>query len=129
MPLTVSDKTYQSNGDLASPDGDKTNFFGDVIHVNGQPWPYMAVEPRKYRLRLYDLSLSRPYDLQFVDGNNSPLEVEVIASDGGLFGSPVSTNNIVIGMGERYEVVIDFSGFKQQNVTLMNVFSNDEIAR
>lgn len=120
VPLAITDKTYQANGDLASPTGDPMNFFGDVIQVNEQPWPYMAVEPRKYRLRFYDMSLSRPYDLYFEDPSGNRIEFQVIASDSGLFGGPVSSEDLVISMGERYEVVIDFSPYAGMNISLNN---------
>ena len=122
MPLTITDKLYQANGDLATPNASPINFFGDTIQVNEQPWPYMAVEPRKYRLRLYDMSLSRPYTLYFEQENGDWIDFQVIASDSGLFGGPVTTNDLTMAMGERYEVVIDFSPYAGQNITLGNSF-------
>ena len=119
VPLTINDKVYQSNGDLASPDAE-LNFYGDIIQVNEQPWPYMNVEPRKYRFRLFDMSLSRPYDLSFVDENNNKINVQVVSSDAGLFNKAVDTESVVISMGERYEVVIDFASYKGSNITLAN---------
>ena len=120
VPLAISDKAYQSNGDLASPNGNTENFFGDIIHVNEQPWPYLSVEPRKYRLRFYDMSLSRPYTLYFADSDGNWIDFQVIASDSGLFGGPVTTNDLTIAMGERYEVVVDFCNHANKNITLGN---------
>ncbi|KAK5110926.1 hypothetical protein LTR62_005464 [Meristemomyces frigidus] len=120
VPLAFADKKYQSNGDLASPNGNPINFFGDILEVNGQPWPYMFVEPRKYRFRLYDMSLSRTYDVYFADESDDWIPFQVIASDSGLFGSPVTTKDVQIAMGERYEVVFDFSSYAGQNITLGN---------
>ena len=118
--MAIADKKYQSNGELLSPDGSTQNFFGDVIHVNARPWPYLAVEPRKYRFRFYDMSLSRGYDLYFEDPDGNLINFKVIASDSGLFGSPVDSSDLTISMGERYEVVIDFAGYGGQNITLKN---------
>lgn len=120
IPLALTDKIYQSNGDLVAPTGSLINFFGDTIEVNGQPWPYMNVEPRKYRFRLFDMSLSRSYDIYLANENSQAIQFQVIASDSGLFAAPVDTSDLVVSMGERYEIVIDFSGFKGQNVTMMN---------
>jgi FtsP/CotA-like multicopper oxidase with cupredoxin domain len=128
VPLALTDKVYQSNGDLASPNATPINFFGDIIQVNEQPWPYLQVEPRKYRFRIFDMSLSRAYNLYFVAGNNNPIPFQVIASDSGLFASPVTTKDVLISMGERYEVVFDFSAYAGQNITLMNNLS-DSLAR
>lgn len=123
VPLALTDKTYNSNGGLVSPAGNTFNFFGDVIHVNGQPWPFMNVEPRKYRFRVYDMSLSRAYTLAFQNAAGNNVNFQVIASDSGLFGKPVTASTLSISMGERYEVVVDFSSFKGQNVLLKNSFT------
>jgi bilirubin oxidase len=123
VPMMLSDKTYNSNGGLVSPAGNTFNFFGDVIHVNGQPWPFMNVEPRKYRLRFYDTSLSRAYTLAFQNAAGNNMNFQVIASDSGLFGKPISTTSLTISMGERYEVVVDFSSVSGQNVVLRNSFT------
>jgi bilirubin oxidase len=127
VPLALTDKIYQSNGDLASPTGNTMNFFGDVIEVNAQPWPYLSVEPRKYRFRIFDMSLSRPYDLYFEDPSGNWIDFQVIASDSGLFGTPVTTNDLVIAMGERYEVVVDFSSYAGKNISLNNNMQQQQI--
>lgn len=120
VPLAIVDKVYQSNGDLVSPEGETQEFLGDIIHVNDQPWPYMSVEPRKYRFRIYDMSLSRPYNLYFEDPAAYMINFDIIASDSGLFGAPVISSDLLISMGERYEVVIDFSAYAGQNITMKN---------
>ena len=120
IPLAITDKIYQSNGDLQSPSGETIGFLGDIIHVNDQPWPYLSVEPRKYRFRLFDMSLSRPYDLYLEDPNMYTVTFDVIGSDGGLFGGPVSTSDIIISPGERYEIIIDFATYAGSNITLKN---------
>ena len=127
IPLAISDAAFQANGDLSSLQGNVMNFFGDIILVNGQPWPYFEVEPRKYRFRFYDISLSRPYDIQFVDESGSAIEVQVVASDAGLFEYPVSTTDVLISMGERYEVVIDFAAYKGSNISLNNILHYDYV--
>jgi FtsP/CotA-like multicopper oxidase with cupredoxin domain len=66
------------------------------------------------------MSLSRPYDLYFQDASGKSISFQVIASDSGLFGKPVTSSDVVIAMGERYEVVIDFSSYAGQNITLKN---------
>lgn len=125
MPFEIVDKQYQANGDLISPANELVNFYGDIIHVNGQPWPYMAVEPRKYRLRMLNPGLSRPYLLYLTDDKtNTRQTFTIIASDCGLFPSPISADNVALSPGERYEIVIDFAQYANQNLTLMN----DDIA-
>jgi FtsP/CotA-like multicopper oxidase with cupredoxin domain len=120
LPLAIMDKTYQANGDLASPDHDPNGFFGDTIEVNNQPWPYFRAEPRKYHLRFFNMALSRVFDIYAVDEENNPIEFQMIASDSGLFESPVSAKDFSLSPGERYEIVIDFSSFAGKNVTIMD---------
>lgn len=42
----------------------------------------------------------------------------MIASDAGLLSGPANTTSMAISMAERWEVVVDFSAFAGQNVTL-----------
>lgn len=119
----ITDKMYNDSGDLISVANQSDDFVGDIMEVNGQPWPYLEVEPRKYRLRLYNIATSRPYDLHVEQSNGDWLDFQVIASDSGLFGSPVNSNNVVMGMAERYEIIVDFSAFANQNLTLKNAFN------
>ncbi|EKG20523.1 Multicopper oxidase type 1 [Macrophomina phaseolina MS6] len=120
IPLGLSSKQYQSNGDLFSPNGETDSLFGDVIHVNGQPWPYLKVEPRKYRFRLLDTSISRAFQLSLQDDKSKKIDFNVIASDAGLLSSPVPTNLLHISMAERWEIVVDFSQYAGKNITMKN---------
>lgn len=120
IPLALMDKIYQSNGDLAPPDRDIIGFFGDIIEVNNQPWPLLHVEPRKYRFRIFDMALSRVFDVKFADENGTSIPFQMIGSDSGLFESPVSAKDFTISVGERYEIVLDFSSFAGSNVTMQN---------
>ncbi|KAI0131815.1 Cupredoxin [Xylariales sp. AK1849] len=120
IPLVLSAKQYQKDGTLYSPAGETTSLYGDVIHVNGQPWPYLKVEPRKYRFRFLDAAISRSFNLYFEPSSAAGIKIpfQVVASDAGLMSAPAATDKLAISMAERYEVVIDFSKFKGQNVTL-----------
>src|SRR5260370_32710224 len=46
-------------------------FFGDFITVNGSVWPFLNVEPRKYRFRLLNASNARMFNLRLVRGVRS----------------------------------------------------------
>lgn len=71
--------------------------WGDVIHVNGQPWPFLDVEPRKYRFRFLNSAVSRSFALYFAAASalNAPLPFQVIASDAGLLSHPVQVSDMV----------------------------------
>lgn len=38
----------------------------------------------------------------------------------GLFAHPVKSSILALSMGERYEIVVDFSGFEGKNLTMKN---------
>ncbi|KAK1534811.1 bilirubin oxidase [Colletotrichum costaricense] len=120
IPLILSAKQYNSDGTLYSPANEQTSLYGDVIHVNGQPWPYLKVEPRKYRFRLLDAAISRTFFLYLEDLKANRVEFEVISSDAGLLTGPQKVKDLYISMAERYEIVIDFSKYKGENVTMRN---------
>ncbi|KAK1574250.1 bilirubin oxidase [Colletotrichum navitas] len=122
-PLILSAKQYNPDGSLYSPANEQTSLYGDVIHVNGQPWPYLKVEPRKYRFRLLDASISRTFFLYLEDLQQNRVRFDVISSDTGLLTGPQSVTELYISMAERYEIVVDFSSFKGQNITMRNTRS------
>jgi spore coat protein A len=107
VPLIVEDKIFANNGALIFDDNDHTELMGDIILVNGAPWPRMEVANRKYRFRILNGSVSRSYKLALSTGE----DLVVIGTDGGLLGAPVRTKDLRIGTGERYELVIDFSRY------------------
>lgn len=122
FPLILSSKQYNSDGTLFSPASETTSLYGDVIHVNGQPWPYLNVKPQKYRFRLLNAAVSRTFllYLQRATGAADKIPFQVIATDAGLTTGPVSSTDLYVSMAERYEVVIDFAPLRGQNVTLRN---------
>ncbi|KAF2682768.1 Cupredoxin [Lentithecium fluviatile CBS 122367] len=120
LPLALNSKQYNKDGTLFSPASETVSLWGDVIHVNGQPWPYHKVEPRKYRLRFLDTAISRAFKLTFEDDAGKKIPVQVIASDAGLMTKPVQTDNLEISMAERWEVIIDFSAYSGKNITIKN---------
>jgi spore coat protein A len=120
VPIVIQDKLFTANGKLFYPtsatfdeDGDELTpfgvepeMFGDVIVVNGQAWPKLNVEPRKYRFRLLNGSDSRVYNLFLSNG----AAITQIGSDGGLLNTPVRLQHLILDPGSRADVIIDFSG-------------------
>lgn len=129
IPLALSSKRYNPDGTLWSPEANQetTNLFGDVIHVNGQPWPYFKVEPRKYRFRFLNTAISRSFQLYFEDPSGARTNFQVVGSDAGLLLNAVDSTQLDISMAERWEVIYDFTNYKNQNVTLRNNNNIDTI--
>ncbi len=107
IPLIIHDKQFASDGSLIFDNQGNHSLMGDVITVNGVPWPRMEVANRKYRFRVLDASISRSYKLALSTGE----DLIVIGTDAGLMSAPVNTKDMRIGMAERYELIIDFSKY------------------
>jgi FtsP/CotA-like multicopper oxidase with cupredoxin domain len=117
VPLTISDAAFAETGALLWDDNTHSGVYGDVILVNGRPWPTMQVEQRKYRFRVLNASVARGYTLRLSNGQ----PFQVIATDGGLMATPQTVTQLRIGMAERYEIVIDFAAIgKGLKIQLLN---------
>ena len=117
IPLTVMDTMFNADGSLLVTTHDDSGAFGDVILVNGRPWPVMKVKRRKYRFRILNGSVSRSYKWSLDSGQ----PMTVIATDGGLMPIPQSVLSFRHSMGERYDVVIDFAQYQTgQRIVLRN---------
>lgn len=118
VPLMIRDAIFATSGELIYDDESESNLMGDVILVNGAPWPVMKVERRKYRFRILNASLSRGYRLALSSGD----PMTIIGHDGGLAPAPVEVGSFRTGPAERYEVVIDFARRKVgERVVLRNL--------
>jgi FtsP/CotA-like multicopper oxidase with cupredoxin domain len=104
VPVLIQDRAFDVDGSLRyTPEMD--GMFGDVILVNGVPQPRFAVANRKYRLRIYNASNARTYELTLSSGK--PLIQ--IGTDGGLLPAPVPRTIIPLLPFERADVIVDFS--------------------
>ncbi len=125
VPVVIRDAMFAKDGQLMYEDNSESGVYGDVILVNGVPWPEMVVERRKYRFRLLNASTSRSYRWQLHDGR-SAVPVTVIATDAGLMPRPMVTSSLLHGMAERYEIVIDFAKYPDNTLlTLRNLFPDN----
>jgi spore coat protein A len=128
--VVLQDRSFDTNGQLLYPDnGDDpynhpfwvSMFMGDVAVVNGKAWPYLNVEPRRYRLRLLNGSNTRAYTLrlQTASGSAGPVFWQ-IGTDGGLLDTPIQASQITLAPGERADVIIDFAGKQGQSYFFKN---------
>jgi spore coat protein A, manganese oxidase len=116
VPLMISDASFTGSGELLFDNHSDSGLMGDVILVNGRPWPLMMVEPRKYRFRVLVATNARSFRLRLSGG----VPMTVIATDGGLVRSPIPVIELLVGMAERYDVVIDFAPHKGRRIELTN---------
>ncbi len=123
VPLMINDAMFNNDGSLLFSLEDESGMWGDVIMVNGVPWPTMKVKRRKYRFRILNCSISRSYELSLSNG-----EMTVIATDAGLMPYPVRTSRLRMAPAERYEVVIDFAKFRPRSrIVLRNASPRNNV--
>jgi spore coat protein A, manganese oxidase len=121
VPLTVSDAMFAANGSLAYDDNTHSGLWGDVILVNGTPWPVMKVQRRIYRFRILNASISRSYRFSLSTGD----PVTMVATDGGLMPTAQQVSSWRHSGAERYEVLIDFSKYPAGKRVELRNLSND----
>ncbi len=131
VPLVIMDRSFDAKGQIAYPSTGVTSYhpvwipeyFGDVDLVNGKVWPYLEVEPRKYRFRVLNAANARFYHLQTRlapnDTQAGPVFIQ-IGADQGFLPAPVPMPSLLLAPAERADVVIDFSGFAGQFIDLIN---------
>jgi spore coat protein A, manganese oxidase len=126
VPLTIQDRTFLTDGSMYYPsDGYYPNYeppaypsnytkdnpysllamVGNAIMVNGKVWPNMNVNQAVYRFRLLDGSNSRFYNISL--SNDMPFTL--IGSDGGYIKSPATITSKLFTVGERIDILVDFS--------------------
>lgn len=132
IPIMIQDKSFNRDASLFYP---KTTtpvppppfelpvpstpsfFFGNTIVVNGKVWPYLNVEPRKYRFRILNASNLRGYNINL--SNNGTFCQ--IGTDLGLLNKPVDIKSFIIEPAERIDLIIDFSKCEcGEEITLEN---------
>ncbi|MFI8823132.1 multicopper oxidase family protein [Streptomyces sp. NPDC053431] len=122
LPLMITDRAFAADGSLDYPSLDPTlrshpgvhepylaGVLGDVVLVNGAPWPVHEVDAARYRLRVLNASNARHYDLALVDGDGRGLPLVQIGSDQGLLAAPVTHGSLPVAPAERYDLVVDFA--------------------
>ena len=92
--------------------------------VNGNTWPFLNVEKRRYRFRFLNGCDARFLILDFA--NIPGVEVWIIGNEGGFLAAPVNMtavngNRILMGPAERADVIVDFTNVPLGNYVLGNV--------
>jgi len=126
VPLVIQDRTFLDDGSMFYPTASgrpegyphpiwQPEYFGDTPVVNGKAYPYLSVEPRRYRLRFLNGSQARVYELSM---GNKPMWL--IGTEQGLLPYPVKVNKIVLAGAERADVIVDFGGNFGEEIALFN---------
>ena len=144
IPIAIQDRSFNTDGSLFYPDTRtffdgfagpfipetdvspiwNPEFFGNMMMVNGNTWPFQVVEQRRYRFRFLNGCQSRFLILDF---NNIPgVEVWQIGNEGGFLAAPVNIsadlgNRLLMGLAERADLIVDFTNVPAGQHILANV--------
>jgi spore coat protein A len=97
-------------------------FFGSTIVVNGNSWPFLEVEQRRYRLRFLNGCNSRFLILKLSNG----LPFWQIGAEGGFLPAPVQLDQLLMGPAERADVIVDFTGVPTGTEIILQNLGPDE---
>lgn len=143
LPLMLTDRAFAADGTLLYPSLDPTlqhtkgvttpymnGVTGDVILVNGAPWPVLAADAVRYRLRFLNASNARNYRLALNPPPPSGGGLVQIGSDGGLLAQPIAHDQLDIAPAERFDVVVDLSRYQPgTRVEIVNLLGAGPTAR
>ena len=144
IPLVIQDRAFNADGSLFYPDTRaffdgipgsyvphtdippawNPEFFGDCMVVNGNTWPNLDVEQRRYRFRLLNACGSRFLILNF---NTIPgAKVWMIGGDGGYLAAPIDMADaggelVLLAPAERADLIVDFSAVPEGRYVLGNL--------
>jgi FtsP/CotA-like multicopper oxidase with cupredoxin domain len=149
IPIAIQDRTFRTDGSLFCPDtrtffdgitgpylpdlGDdgmgfspiwNPEFFGATMMVNGNTWPFLAVQQRRYRFRFLNGCDSRFLILDFA--GIPGVDVWQVGNEGGFLPAPVNLtasngNRLLLGLAERADLIVDFGKVPVGNHVLHNV--------
>ena len=114
VPLVLFDRHLRQDGQLSYPHSWMPEIMGEVPLVNGKIFPYLEVEPRKYRFRVLNAANSRLFRLSLPHG----VVVHQIGTDQGLLPAPVLVTQVQLAPGERADLVVDFAPHRGTRILL-----------
>jgi FtsP/CotA-like multicopper oxidase with cupredoxin domain len=144
IPIVVQDRSFNTDGSLFYPDSREffdgvtgpfipdtdvsptwnPEFFGNTLMVNGNTWPYLDVEQRRYRFRFLNGTQSRFLILDFTELTRAGAEVWQIGNEGGFLDEPhdlTARPRMLMGPAERTDVIVDFTDCRRGEFVLRNL--------
>ncbi len=129
VPIVLQDKILDTlTGEMIYPVGNYPpgtthplwipEYFGDTPVINGKAYPYLDVEPRRYRFRFLNGSNARFFNIWF-DAGSGPIPFHVIGSEQGFLPAPAQVNKLLLAPGERFDAIVDFTGLAVGTTLLM----------
>lgn len=123
LPLVIRDDIFDATGALRYTSNAHNGYLGNVARVNGQAYPFLKVERRKYRLRVLVASNARVWRFRLSD-NSSFLR---IGKDAWLYPQPQETQCFLAGPATRADLIVDFSRYRPgQEIYLENILPQQD---
>jgi spore coat protein A len=140
IPLMITDRSFAADGSFLYPSVDPSlagtpgvtedfvaGVLGDVMLVNGTPWPVTTVDAASYRLRILNACNARRLDLRLDPQPPEPLTQ--IGTEGGLLAAPIRHTHFELAPAQRLDAIVDFSAFAPgTEVTLRNDFGDGSMS-
>ncbi|MBV9081942.1 MAG: multicopper oxidase domain-containing protein, partial [Acidobacteriaceae bacterium] len=127
IPLVIVDRSFYKDGRLFYPVSQNpekpwvSEYYGAGILANGKLAPYFEVQPRKYRFRVLNSSNGSFYVLAFAKDNSyasNPESFLQIGTDQGFLAAPQNIATLILGPGERVDLIFDFAPHRGQQIYL-----------
>jgi spore coat protein A len=141
LPLMLTDRSFDVDGSFLYPSLDPTlmrtpgvtdrfvaGVLGDVMLVNGAPWPVAEVDRAQHRLRILNACNARRLDLRL---DPPPADGLVqIGTDGGLLAAPMRHDHVELAPAQRLDAIVDFRSYPPGTVvTLLDGFAEAGMAQ
>ena len=131
IPLMLQSQGFLGGSGRYYTDDLAAEFYGNAATLNGQLWPRLKVEPRKYRFRIVNASNARTFALRLQDFNNEHImgpAIYQIGTDAGFLQDAVVFNDpsladpprLTLAPAERADVIVDFSNYAGKTLLLGN---------
>ena len=113
VPLMIHDVLFDKDANAVFNNFYTDGWLGDQITFNRTIRPRFEVERRKYRFRIINGGPSRFY--QFALSKDDPVNPDpmvVITGDGNFLPEPIMTDNLLMSVAQRNDVIIDFRNYE-----------------
>jgi spore coat protein A len=130
IPLVLQTQGFNGNGTRYYTNDLVNEFYGNAATVNGKLWPYLTVQPRKYRFRIVNAANARTFALRLLDNSSGVIgpAIAQIGSDSGFLQDTVILNDpslkdpmrLTLAPAERADIIVDFSQYAGRTLLLQN---------
>lgn len=121
LPVALQDKRFNADGTIFWDPLDHNGTLGDIWIANGKAQPFFRVQRRKYRFRLLNGCNARFMELRLSSGQ----PFIHLGKDTWLFPNAIESETLLLSMGQRADVVIDFTNAPSE-VFLENILCQSD---